>query len=43
MAINTSKVIAGGFVAGIVMTVGGYVGQGMLLGERMMAEMNAAA
>jgi hypothetical protein len=43
MAINTSKVIAGGLVAGIVMNVGGYVGQGMLLGERMMSEMVAAA
>jgi hypothetical protein len=43
MAINTSKVLAGGFVAGIIMNVGGYVGQGMLLGERMMSEMVAAA
>lgn len=43
MAINTSKVIAGGLVAGIVMNVGGYVGQGLLLGDRMMAEMVAAA
>jgi hypothetical protein len=43
MAINTSKVVAGGFVAGIIMNVGGYVGQGMLLGERMMSEMVAAA
>jgi hypothetical protein len=43
MAINTSKVIAGGFVAGIVMNVLGYVGQGLLLGERMMSEMVAAA
>lgn len=43
MAINTSKVVAGGLVAGIVMNVGGYVGQGMLLGERMMSEMVAAA
>lgn len=43
MAINTSKVVAGGFVAGIVMNVGGYVGQGLLLGERMMSEMTATA
>ena len=43
MAINTSKVIAGGLVAGIVMNVGGYVGQGLLLGTRMTSEMVAAA
>lgn len=43
MAINTSKVIVGGLVAGIVMNVGGFVGQGLLLGERMMSEMVAAA
>src|SRR5687767_5477849 len=43
MAINTSKVIAGGLVAGIVMNVLGYVGQGLLLGERMMSEMVTAA
>lgn len=43
MAINAPKVLAGGFVAGIIMNVGGYVGQGVLLGERMMSEMVAAA
>lgn len=43
MAINTSKVVVGGLVAGIVMNVLGYLGQGLLLGERMMSEMNAAA
>src|SRR5687768_2378828 len=43
MAINTSKVVAGGLVAGIVMNVLGYVGQGLLLGERMMSEMVTAA
>lgn len=43
MAINTSRVIAGGLVAGIVMNVGGFVGQGLLLGKRMEAEMLAAA
>src|SRR5687768_2338898 len=43
MAINTSKVIAGGLVAGIIMNVGGYVGQGLLLGKRMTSEMVAAA
>ena len=43
MAINTSKVIAGGLVAGVVMNIGGFVGQGLLLGKRMEAEMLAAA
>ena len=43
MAINTSKVVVGGLVAGIVMNVLGYLGQGMLLGERMMSEMIAVA
>lgn len=43
MAINTSKVVAGGFVAGIVMNVVGYLGQAVLLGPRMMSEMVAAA
>lgn len=43
MAINTSKVVAGGFVAGIVMNVVGYIGQAVLLGPRMMSEMVAAA
>ena len=43
MAINTSKVVAGGFVAGLVMNVVGYLGQAVLLGPRMMSEMVAAA
>jgi hypothetical protein len=43
MAINTSKVIVGGLVAGIVMNVLGYLGQGLLLGDRMMSEMIGAA
>lgn len=43
MAINTSKVIIGGFVAGIVMNVSGFVVQGMLLGKRMEDEMVAIA
>ena len=43
MAINTSKVVAGGFVAGIIMNVVGYLGQAVLLGPRMMSEMVAAA
>lgn len=43
MAINTSKVITGGIVAGIVMNLSGIVVQGMLLGKRMEAEMLAVA
>jgi hypothetical protein len=43
MAINTSKVIVGGLAAGVVMNVSGFLIQGMLLGERMMAEMVAVA
>jgi hypothetical protein len=43
MAINTSKVIVGGLVAGVVMNIIGFVGNGYLLGPRMQAEMVAAA
>jgi hypothetical protein len=43
MAINTSKVIVGGLAAGVVMNVSGFLVQGMLLGQRMMSEMVAAA
>lgn len=43
MAINTSKVVVGGFVAGIVNNALGYLIQGMLLGKRMEAEMVAVA
>jgi hypothetical protein len=43
MAINTSKVVVGGLVAGVVMNVGGFVIQGLLLGKRMEAEMLAVA
>ena len=43
MAINTSKVVVGGLVAGLVMNVSGFLVQGMMLGQRMMAEMVAAA
>ena len=38
MAINTSKVITGGLVAGVVANVIGYIGFGMFLGARMEAE-----
>lgn len=43
MGINTSRVVVGGLVAGVVMNVSGFVVQGMLLGKRMEAEMAAAA
>jgi hypothetical protein len=43
MAINTSKVVVGGLVAGVVMNVSGFIVNGMLLGKRMEAEMLAAA
>jgi hypothetical protein len=43
MAINTSKVVVGGIVAGIVMNISGFLVQGMLLGKRMETEMVAVA
>ena len=43
MAINTSRVVAGGLVAGLVMNVIGFIVNGMLLGKRMEAEMLAVA
>jgi hypothetical protein len=43
MAINTSKVVIGGLVAGVVMNVSGFLVQGMLLGKRMEDEMVAVA
>jgi len=43
MAINTSKVVVGGLVAGVVMNVIGFVGNGYFLGKRMEAEMTAVA
>ena len=43
MAINGSKVVVGGLVAGIVMNVSGFLVQGMLLGKRMETEMIAVA
>lgn len=43
MGINTSKVLVGGLAAGLVMNIIGFVGNGMLLGPRMQAEMQAAA
>ena len=43
MAINTSKVVVGGLVAGVVSNIVGYVAFGMLLGPRMQAEAVAVA
>ena len=43
MAINASRVALGGFVAGIVMNVSGFLVQGMMLGKRMEDEMVAVA
>jgi hypothetical protein len=43
MAINTSKVVVGGLVSGLVLNVVGYVMQAFLLGKRMEAEMLAVA
>jgi hypothetical protein len=42
MAVNGSRVILGGLAAGLVMNVVGFVINGMLLGPRMSAEMEAA-
>jgi hypothetical protein len=43
MAINASRVVAGGLVAGLVSNVLGFLLFGMLLGTRMEAETVAAA
>jgi hypothetical protein len=43
MAINTSKVVVGGLVAGLVMNVLGFLVEGMMLGKRMQDEMVAVA
>lgn len=43
MAIDTSKVVVGGVVAGLVANVVGFVGFGMLLAPRMEAEAAAVA
>ncbi|MEX2177533.1 MAG: hypothetical protein WD801_02405 [Gemmatimonadaceae bacterium] len=40
---NTPKIALGGFVAGVVMNVSGFLVQGMLLGKRMEEEMVAVA
>jgi hypothetical protein len=41
MAINTSKVVAGGIVAGIIITVVEMISNILVLGDRMTAEANA--
>ena len=41
MAINTSKVVVGGVVATVVLTVIDFITDKYILGTRMMAEMNA--
>jgi len=41
MAINTKKVLIGGFVAGVVMNVIDWVVNGFILGARMKAESDA--
>jgi hypothetical protein len=41
MAINNSKVLAGGFAAGLVMNVLDYIINGKLFAARMLAEGNA--
>jgi hypothetical protein len=43
MAINRSKVLVGGLAAGVVGNIIGFVGFGMLLGQRMEAEAVAVA
>lgn len=43
MAINTSKVLVGGLAAGVVGNIIGFVGFGLLLGQRMEAEAVAVA
>ena len=41
MAINTSKVITGGVVAGVIITVIDMLSNTMLIGDRMVADANA--
>jgi hypothetical protein len=43
MAMNISKVVTGGLVAGVVANIVGFVAFGMLLGSRMEAEAVAVA
>jgi hypothetical protein len=41
MAINTQKVVVGGIVSGVVMTVIGFISNMFILGARMKAESDA--
>lgn len=41
MAMNGSRIIAGGIAAGIVMNIMDFISNGLLFGERMKAESNA--
>jgi len=41
MAINTTKVVVGGLVAGVVMNVIDFISNSFILGERMKAESDA--
>jgi|SRR5579862_2652006 len=41
MAINTSRVIAGGLVAGVVANVVDFVGNGVIMKDSMSAQLNA--
>lgn len=41
MAINTSKVITGGIVAGVIITAVDMISNTMLIGDRMAADANA--
>ena len=41
MAINTQKVVVGGIIAGVVMTVIGFISNMFILGARMKAESDA--
>ena len=43
MAINTSKVVTAGLAAGLVSNIVGFIGFGLLLGQRMEAEAVAVA
>jgi hypothetical protein len=41
MAINTKKVVIAGLAAGVVMAILDFVMNGLIFGDRMVAEMNA--
>ncbi|HYN82830.1 MAG TPA: hypothetical protein VES88_15180 [Gemmatimonadaceae bacterium] len=41
MAINTQKVFVGGFVAGVILNIVDYLGNGVILADRMKADTEA--